>query len=480
MKIVHVASEVYPYIKTGGLADAVGALGESLAEAGHEVSIFLPGYRAVLEHADVLEAERVIPLRIEMGDAFMSGEVRRFKAAEGLTVYLICREEFFDRRRPYGTGERDFEDNDLRFIFFCKGVVETLRLVELRADVVHAHDWQAALLPLLLRFSERRHGVTLAAKTIFTVHNLAFQGLCPMRSFARTNLPEELMGIDGVEFYGQMSLMKAGLLFADRVTTVSPRYAQEIQTPEFGCGLDGVVATRAEDLVGLLNGISTTVWNPATDVLLPANYSVEDLGGKAVCRRELLRRHGLDSAFKGPVFGMVCRFTAQKGVDLVLANLAFFKERNCRLVVLGSGEKEFEKGLKGLAAALPSKVAMSSKYDEAMSHLIEAGSDFFLMPSRFEPCGLNQMYSQVYGTIPVASAVGGLVDTIVDIDAEPEAGTGILHAPTVADLRLGMERALGLHAKPERMAKVRRRAMERDFSWKTSSAAYEALYEDTV
>lgn len=480
MKIVHVASEMYPYVKTGGLADAVGSLAGTLADAGHEVSVVIPGYRAVLEHPDAAKAERLQRLRVEMGDVFMSGDIRSFSPRERLTVYLVCREEFFDRRNPYGNGERDYEDNHHRFIFFCKGVIELLRLNQIGADVVHGHDWQAGLLPLLLRHAEQRHEVTLAMKTIFTVHNIAFQGVFPMRSFYRTNLPEELQGIDGVEFYGQMSMMKGGLLFADRVTTVSPRYALEIQTPEFGCGLDGVVQTRADDLVGLINGIDTQVWNPAVDRHLPANYTAKDLAGKTVCRNALLKQVGLDSASRAPIFGMICRLTEQKGVHLVLANRAFFEKEDVRLVILGTGEARFEQGVRELAAAFPRKVAFVSRLDEAMSHLVEAGSDFFLMPSCFEPCGLNQMYSQAYGTIPIVSRVGGLVDTVIDLDADPASGTGIMIAPTDEGVESGMTRALRLFADRPRYAAAQQRAMARDFSWRKAARAYEQLYQDAL
>ena len=276
MKIVHAASELFPYVKTGGLADAAGALAATLAGKGHEVSVFLPGYRAALEHPDAAGAERRLRLKIEMGDQFLSGEVRSFSPRKNLTVYLICREEFFDRRQPYGNGERDYEDIADRFIFFGMAVVETLRLADLLADFVHSHDWQVALLPLLLRETERRHGVTLAVKTIFTIHNVAYQGLFPASTFGRTNLSEELNQVDGLEYYGQINLLKGGILFADRVTTVSPNYAKEIQTPEFGCGLEGVVQTRAEDIVGLINGVDTAVWNPSIDPLLPARYTAEE------------------------------------------------------------------------------------------------------------------------------------------------------------------------------------------------------------
>jgi starch synthase len=480
MKIVHVASELYPYVKTGGLADAVGALTAALADKGHEVSVFLPGYRAVLEHGDAAGAARLLPLKIEMGDQFLSGEVRVFSPRRNLTIYLICRDEFFDRRRPYGTGERDYEDNGDRFIFFCKGAVETMRLADLQADIAHGHDWQAALFPLFLREAERRYGMTLAVKTVCTVHNIAYQGVFPSSIFVRTNLPEELNGMDGLEYYGQINFLKSGILFADRVTTVSPQYAKEIQTPEFGCGLEGVVQTRAGDIVGLLNGVDTAVWNPAVDPLLPALYSAGKLAGKQTCRADLLQRCGFEPRFTGPIFGMVCRLVEQKGIDLVLANRDFFLRQECRLIILGSGEKRLEDELRALAAQAPKKVSLSARLDEAMSHLIEAGSDFFVMPSHFEPCGLNQMYSQIYGTVPIVTRVGGLLDTVIDADADPDAGTGLLCDPTAAGLRDALAGALKLFANLPRMAAVQRRGFARDFSWQRAAVAYEKLYQDSV
>ena len=477
MKIVHAASELYPYVKTGGLADAVGSLTAALAEKGHEVSVFVPAYRTALEHKEVAAAEQRLGLRVEMGDRVYAGDVRVLQVKKGFTVYFIGREEFFDRRQLYGNGERDFEDNDARFVFFCKAIVEVMRIAEIRADVVHAHDWQAALLPLLLRNEERRGGLALAMKTAFTIHNIAFQGIFPMRSFGLTNLPDELLGIDGIEYYGQINFMKGGILFADRVTTVSPRYASEIQTAEFGCGLEGVVGTRVEDLVGLINGINPKVWNPAKDRLLPERYAVQDMTGKPVCRTALLRRQGLDEHGKGPVFGMVCRLTQQKGLDLLLEAKDFFVQQDCRLIVLGQGDKSIENDLRDLARANPRRMAFSARHDEEMSHLIEAGADFFLMPSHFEPCGLNQMYSQAYGTVPVVARVGGLVDTVVDLDEEPEEGSGILFEPTTPAFLQALQRSLHLFAQRERMDAVIRRGMTRDFSWHKAAGAYEELYQ---
>ena len=480
MKIVHVASELFPYMKTGGLADAVGALAAALADNDHEVSVFIPGYRVALEHKDAAGAVRTLRLKVEMADDYHSGDVRMFSPRRNLRVFLISREEFFDRRAAYGNGERDFEDNAERFIFFCKAVIEMLRLGDLQADVVHCHDWQAALLPVLLREAERRHRVTLALKTIFTIHNIAYQGVFPAKTFARTNLPDELNHIDGLEYYSQINLMKGGILFADRVTTVSPRYAQEIQTPEFGCGLDGVVQTRADDIVGLLNGVDNAIWNPAIDPIIPARYSVVNMAGKALCRIELLKRAGFATEFKGPIFGMIARLTEQKGVDFVLANRDFFLAHECRLVVLGSGDKRMESELRELATVAPQKIHFCARLDEAMSHLIEAGADFFLMPSLFEPCGLNQMYSQLYGTVPIVSRVGGLADTVIDADQDPQRGTGLMCDPNAASLRDALQRALLLFADKARYAAVQQRGMARDFSWKVAAAGYERLYQEAL
>ena len=312
MKIVHVASELFPYVKTGGLADAVGALTATLAERGHEVSVFLPGYRRVLDHPEAASAERRLRLKIEMADQFLSGEIRVFSPRPNLTIYLVCRDEFFDRRHPYGNGERDYEDNADRYIFFCKGVVETLRLGEMQADIVHGHDWQAALVPLLLREAERRHGVTLAIKTVLTIHNIAYQGVFPAAVFGRRTFPRSSTGWTAWSTTARSTSSRAGILFADRVTTVSPRYAKEIQTPEFGCGLEGVVQTRAEDLVGLLNGVDTTVWNPAVDPSCRQGIPAADLAGKAACRAELLKKSGFAPGLAGPSSGWSAGWSSRR------------------------------------------------------------------------------------------------------------------------------------------------------------------------
>ena len=274
--------------------------------------------------------------------------------------------------------------------------------------------------------------------------------------------------------------MKGGILFADRVTTVSPRYAQEIQTPEFGCGLDGVAQTRSEDIVGLLNGVDAAIWNPAIDALLPARYSAANLAGKQACRAELLKRAGFAAGFQGSIYGIVARFTEQKGIKLVLENRDFFLKGECRLVVLGAGDKALEEAMQSLAAESPQKISLSARLDEAMSHLIEAGSDFFVMPSLFEPCGLNQMYSQVYGTIPIVSRVGGLADTVTDVDEQPGVGTGLMCAPNAGSLRDALERSQKLYNDQPRYLAAQQRGMARDFGWAIAAKGYEQLYSDSL
>lgn len=480
MKIVHVASELYPFVKTGGLADAIAAQAKALAGFGHDVAAIIPAYRHILNHPDFAAAEPEFEVRVELGGETMRGDVLKLRLNSRETIYAIRRDEYFDRQFLYGVGNRDYEDNAERFIFFGKAVIEVLRRGALKADVVHCHDWQAALVPVLLRAAEQRLDETLALSTVLTIHNIAFQGVFPARTFALTGLPGEFFSVEGLEYYGQVSLLKAGIVFVDRIVTVSPNYSREIRTAQFGCGLEGVVGARAADLSGILNGIDTDVWDPATDAMLPANYTAQDLSGKTTCRVQLLKDCGFDSASKAPVFGMVCRLTEQKGIDLVIAVHEFFVETPAHLVVLGRGDAHLEKALRALAEEHPQHICAVSRLDEPMSHLIEAGADFFLMPSIFEPCGLNQMYSQHYGTVPVVTRVGGLVDSVIDIADDPVKGTGVIVDPDKASVRKALARAVALFQDPARMQQVRLRAMRQDYSWKRIARTYEALYQEIV
>jgi starch synthase len=476
MRIVHVASEMYPYVKTGGLADVVGALAPALAARGHDVTVFLPGYRAVMESPLVADARRTGRVLVRLGPDGFAGEIHTLSPRAGLTIHLVGREEYYDRRQLYWTGERDYDDNDARFIFFAKAVIEVLRTESQPVDIVHCHDWQTGLLPVLLRHSEQRGGLHLAKRTLFTVHNMIYQGVFPRRSFALTNLHESLNAMEGIEYYGQVSALKAGLMYADRVTTVSPTYAKEICTPAHAYGLDGVIRLRAGAVSGIRNGIDTSVWNPATDGMLAARYEANNVAGKAANRVALLRRLGWPEDQAGPVFAIISRLTQAKGHDLLLAALNHFRRHHCRLVVLGTGEAKFETAYRDFARRHPEVLAADTRFDEAWSHQVMAGADFFLMPSRTEPCGLTQMYAQVYGTIPLASRVGGLIDTVIDLETQPDKGTGLMFAPKPSGLAKAVDRALELFADKPRLAAVQQRAMRQDFSWDSVMGQYELLY----
>lgn len=480
MNVVQVAGECSPFVQTGDLAEAVGALAQALVGLGHEVSVFLPGYRAALEHPAAASAVRVLRLPIELRDQYVPAEIQRLRVRPGLTVYFVCRDEFFDRRFCYGNGERDYDDNAERFVFFGKAVAEAMRLLELKADVVHGHDWQAALLPLFVRFLERQHGITLAIKTVFTLHDIAYQGVFPANAFSLTNLPDELLSIDGLEFYGQVNFLKGGLLFADRITTVSRRYAWEILTPEFGCGLEGVVATRADELVGILHGIDTAAWDPAKDAALPARFDAADPGGRAACRTALLEKTGLDARGKPAVFAVATPLTKNKGAELLLAAAPFFAQSGARLVVVADGDKPSCDGIAALAGAHPRRIAFWRGADEAKVRLALAGADFLLLPALVEPGGTMQLRGLRYGAIPVATHLGGHVDTIADLGEDPLGGTGILFAPTPKGIRDGLDRALALHADKTACAAARRRGMERDSGWSRTAEAYDALYQDAI
>ncbi|MBK1879778.1 glycogen synthase GlgA [Pelagicoccus mobilis] len=479
MKIVHAASEMFPYVKTGGLADVCGSLFKSLAGVGHEVSFFLPGYRKIIESKEFESAKLKVVLQVELGEQFLRGEVWAISLGKRQTLYIIRRDEYFDRSNLYGTRERDYDDNDARFIYFSKAVVQAMRLLDIKADILHCHDWQTGLLPLFLRMAEQETGMTLALKTFFSIHNLAFQGLYPRSSFKLTNLPEEFNAIDGLEFYEQISMIKGGIFFADKIMTVSPNYAREILTPRFGCGLEGALKVREEDLVGIANGIDTEVWNPRKDPYLLNHYGANDLSGKALCQEALLNKVGLKKG-EGPVYGLVARLTEQKGVDLLLKRMNFFVKNDCRIVLLGKGDPTYEKALRRWAKSHPEHVAVCIVLDEEMSHLVEAGSDYFIMPSVFEPCGLNQMYSQRYGTLPLVSGVGGLKDTVVDIVSDPKEGTGIVFEPNEEAYAQALEDSLSLYNDQKAFLHAIKRAMKRDFSWKRVTAEYEALYQDCV
>jgi starch synthase len=471
VRILFPVSEVEPYSKTGGLADVASSLPLALARRGHHVRVVTPRYRGV-DTKGLTRTERRFTLEFPFGRV----EVSTWEARphERLTQVFLEVPSLYDRAGLYG--ERgDYPDNARRFTVLSVGALTEAQAAGLSPDIVHAHDWQTGLVPLAMKRAFAP--VFPRAKSVVTIHNLAYQGGFKKEALPELGIPWSDFSPAGVEFWDHLSMLKTGLVFADAVTTVSPTYAKEITTPALGMGLDGVLRTRRGGVIGILNGIDVDVWSPATDVSLPARFSDADVAGRAVCRARLLDEVGLEAPADGmPLFGVIGRMVAQKGADLLHGALPVFLERGAAVVVLGSGDPALEQGWRRLEGRFPGRCAVRTAFDVGLSHRIEAGADFFLMPSRFEPCGLNQMYSQRYGCVPIVHGVGGLVDTVVDV-ATGE-GTGLVfRKPTVDAVQGALRRALELYRDVDAFRKVQRRGMRRDFSWDTSALAYERVYE---
>ena len=484
MKVLFAASEMTPYAKTGGLGDVVGALAGELCRRGHEVTCCVPFHRSCRESAG--RAKPIgVRLRIPLGSFTVTGEVVELKQRDGVRVWFVRCDEFFDRAELYYDGVRDYEDNAERFLFFSKAVVELLGAGGVGAEVVHCHDWQTAFVPVAVRQRAARGGAGCGVKTVLTIHNLAYQGIFPGEDFALTNLGGEMFTpAAALEFYGWMNLLKGGIVFADTITTVSRRYAEEMLTEADGCGLDPVLATRAEDLHGIVNGVDYARWNPETDRHLRQRYGAGELAGKGVCRADLARRVGLVSQLESTgvskaelVAGFVSRLTEQKGVEVLAGALEGLVGLGVRVVVLGRGERKYEEVLTNVAARFPGRVVVKIGHDEPLAHQIQGGADLLLMPSRFEPCGLTQLYALKYGTIPVVHATGGLDDTIRQYNPRSGAGTGFKFASyTSAALVAAVHQAILLHKQPKKWQKLMRHAMACDFSWQASAKEYETLY----
>jgi starch synthase len=460
-----VSSEAAPLARTGGLADVVGALPTALRQAGDDVAVVVPRYGSI----DLKRARRVYDgIAIQLGTNRYN--IAIYQAPAEFPFYLVDCPPLFDRKGLYGESGMDYPDNHIRFAVFARAALATARLL-FRTEVFHCHDWQAGLVPALLRSSFSTDPTFLGVKTLFTIHNLGYQGLFPKSAMAEAGLDAELYRPDGMEFFGQISYIKGGIAFADALTTVSPTYAREIRTPEYGFGLDGALRARASVLTGILNGVDYDIWNPETDPNLPAHYSVQDLDGKRVCKQHLIDEFGLPhEAMNRPLIGIVSRFTRQKGTDILAEVAHQIVADDVYLVALGSGEPEYESFFRNMASENPGRIAVRIGFDDGLAHRIEAGSDLFVMPSRYEPCGLNQIYSLRYGTVPVVRATGGLDDTI-------DEGTGFKFAEYSGQALLGAVReAVATYGNQENWRETMRRGMQKDFSWKASAARYSALY----
>jgi starch synthase len=475
MRVVMLTPEVHPYAKTGGLADVLAALPVALARRDVDVTVCAPGYRSAL---DVAGARSGTPLWAPVSSRMERAEIVDVPHAAVRTVLVRC-DRYFDRDGLYGDRGGEYTDNAERFTFFCRAALEWLRTVE-PPDVLHVHEWQAALAPAFLRTTADLYPELAGVRTVLTVHNLAYQGRFPGWNWHLLNLDPRYFVPDFLEFWGQINFLKAGLVLADAITTVSPRYAREIQTPELGEGLDGVLRARHARLRGIANGIDDAAWNPATDPHLPAHYDANDTSGKARCKAALQTETELAVDADAPLLAVVSRLADQKGVDLLVGALpAVLASSDAQLIVLGNGEARYETALRALVGRFPGRVAVRIGFDEGLAHRIEAGGDVFLMPSRFEPCGLNQLYSLRYGTVPVVHATGGLDDTVEEFDAESGRGTGFKFAPHTEDaFRAALGRALTLRRAPRAWARVVANGMACDFSWRRAAAEYVRLYED--
>jgi starch synthase len=477
MKILVASSEVLPYSKTGGLADMVGALAKFLARASHKVGVVTPLYRGMREKWAGLQPLDW-NLDLPLGPARVAGNIWTLEPSPGLTIYFIEQKEFFERGDLYQERGFDYPDNAERFVFFSKCVAHLARYLPWRPELVHLHDWQTALAALLVLDQKLREGWTDAPPVCLTIHNLAYQGQFAAAKFALTNLPDSYFQPEGVEFYGFVNCLKAGISYADEITTVSPRYAREITTEPLGCGLDGVLRRRQNVLLGILNGVDYDEWKTEGNSYLPCSYSIADLGGKQADKAALQRECGLPEAPDTPLFGTVTRLAEQKGVDLQLAALQEMLAGDMQFVLLGSGAREYERGYRRLAERYPSKCAVQIGFDTGFSHRLEAGCDFYLMPSRFEPCGLNQMYSLRYGTPPIVRLTGGLDDSVTDISEDADKADGIKFAEcSVRALSKAIRKALALYADKPLLRHYQRNGMARDFSWASTAAAYAALYQ---
>jgi starch synthase len=475
-KILFAASEVYPLMKTGGLGDVAGALPAELRAMRHDVRVIMPAYHDALANAG---QPRLVVTQLP-GATTTTRLWETRLAGTRLIVWLVDAPGYFDRRgHPYsGPDGKDWPDNADRFAVFCHAVVAIALNragLDWQPDVIHCNDWQTGLVPALLATEPVRPA------TVFTIHNLAYQGLFSWPTFQRLNLPARLWSFDAMEFFGRLSFIKGGLVFADMLSTVSPTYAEEIRTPHYGYGLEGLLETRKDRLTGILNGADYSAWDPANDTLITQRYDAATLEQKRINKAGLQRKFALPVSAGTPLIGFVGRLVEQKGVDLILAVMPYLLTMDVQVVILGSGETHFEQALVMAAAQQPDRLGVRIGYNEVLAHDIEAGADMFCMPSRFEPCGLNQLYSLRYGTVPIVHRTGGLADTVVDATAAGIANgvaTGfVFDTPDAPALLAAIERAIAQYAQPKRWQKLARNGMHQDFSWKPSARRYLALYK---
>jgi len=475
LHVAMVSPEIAPFAKTGGLSDSVGSLARALEQLGLRVSLLMPAYRSVLQSGFPVE-DTGVRFTVPISNRQEEGLLLRTKMGSSISVYLIRADKYFDRDYLYGTPDGDYPDNAERFTFFTRATLEVLKHDP--PSILHAHDWQSALAITFLKAQPLLYPELSSTKTVVTVHNLGYQGLFWYLDWHLLNLDWSFFNLRDLEFYGKINFLKGGIVFADAINTVSPNYAEEIKTAEQGFGLEGVFQERAARLCGILNGVDYSLWNPETDQLIATTYSPENLSGKKVCKADLQRSFGLPENPEIPVIGVVSRLTMQKGFDLLEKALDELLSRDVQFVLLGTGDRRYQEFFLQAATKHSGKLAVQIAFDESLAHKVIAGADLFLMPSRYEPCGLTQMYSLKYGTIPVVRATGGLKDTIQEFNAETGKGNGFVFVPyEVADFLAAVDRALRLFSRKRQWQTLVKNAMAADFSWDKSARVYLNLYQ---
>ncbi|MBU4343707.1 MAG: glycogen synthase GlgA [Candidatus Omnitrophica bacterium] len=469
MNILFVSSEVVPFAKTGGLADVIGALPEALSKRGHTCSVILPLYKCVKENGF---------------DPALFKEEKDFKfyflKHGNVNIYFIESDEYYNRDQLYGIPQGDYPDNALRFGFFAKAIVALIPHIG-RQDIIHCNDWQTGLVPLYIRLFHKKDSLFSDTKTLFTIHNMAYQGLFGREYMRRLNIPGKLFNMHGLEFYGRMSFLKAGIIYSDAISSVSKGYAREILTKELGCGLDGLLNTRKKALYGIVNGVDYSVWNPETDKFIAKKYSARDMGGKLECKKDVLGEYGIKYDPSRPLIGMITRLAEQKGIDIVADCMDKLLELGIDLALLGFGDEKYNNIFKGLSEKYKGHVGARIGFDNVLAHKIEAGSDMFLMPSRYEPCGLNQLYSMKYATVPVVRAVGGLDDTVEDFDPVTKKGNGFKFQEAYGEALLAsMKKAVEVFKNKDLWNTLLQNGLSCDYSWAASAEKYEKLYNEFV
>jgi starch synthase len=480
MHIVFAASECVPYAKTGGVAEVVGALPKELVRQGHQVTVYIPLYRQVQKHLRERKiAIRSLTIPFSYYNRFVT--VVNGGTPDGVQIYFIDCPELFDREFLYETASGDYADNAERFGLFCRAVLDSTKILGV-PDVFHIHGWPAGVLAILLRTVYYFDPVLKNVACLLTIHNSDRQGWFPRETVEKLLLPWDVYTVERAEFYGTFDFLKGGVVYSDAINTVSRKYAEEIQTSEYGNGLEGVLRARAQDLHGILNGVDYQIWNPATDSKIAAHYTPERLEGKVACRRDMLHAFGVSNLpDETPVVGMVSRLATQKGFDLLAQAFDQLLQENMFLIILGTGEPYYENLLRGWQERHGNKVAVAITYDETLAHKVEAGSDIVLMPSRSEPCGLNQIYGMKYGTVPVVRATGGLDDTVQEWSAEAEKGTGFRFSDyRPEELMQALRKAFTSFADKKQWQKLMRNGMARDYSWTKPAKEYIQLYEEIV